>query len=95
MHIDSIHKDHTLHYVPLGFSFDEAPPRVPALGTLRGEPMNFAAIGVAAARLGRAASKDKDMRVREWLVGHGGKIEAGDGSTRWVMTEVCYKRDCE
>lgn len=62
-----------IHYAPLGFSFDEAPPRVPALETLRGEPMNFAAIGVAAARLGRAASKDKDkdMRVGEDLSGTG------------------------
>ena len=71
-----------IHYLPLGLSFDEAPPRVPALETLRGEPMNFAAIGVAAARLGRAASKDKDKDMREGqgLVGHG-KIEAEDGST--------------
>lgn len=46
---------------------------MPALETLRGEPMNFAAIGVAAARLGRAASKDKDMdmMVGEGPVGHG------------------------
>jgi len=59
-----------IHYVPLCFSFDEAPPRVPALETLRGVPMYFAAIGVAAARLGRVASKDKDMRVGKDLSGH-------------------------
>jgi hypothetical protein len=70
-----------IQYAPLDFSIDEAPPRVPALETLRGVPMNFEAIGVAAARLGRAASKDKDMRWgREGTRGHG-KIGAEDGST--------------
>jgi len=61
-----------IHYVPLGFSIDEALPRVPALETLRGEPMNFAAIGVAAAaRLGMAASRDNDMKVGSDLSGTG------------------------
>ena len=62
-----------IHYAPLGFSLDKAPPRVPALEleALLAEPMNLAAIGVAAARLervvtsNRVASKDMDMRVGE------------------------------
>lgn len=68
-----------IYYVPLGFSFDEAPPRVPALETVRGGPINFAAIGVAATRLERAASKDKDMRVWKGPVGH---REIGDCGRR-------------
>lgn len=58
-----------IHYVPLGFSFDKALPRVPALEALLAGPMNLEAIGVAATRLERAVTSNtvasKDMLVGE------------------------------